>query len=140
MVITSPNTLCVIVAGLPKTEAAVVVAGLPKTEAAVVVAGLPKTEATVVVEVLSNTEAAVVAAGLPNTEVGVVGGLLPPNIEPDLKVEDGVVVANNDPDDDPKPGVAGVVDAATAPNIEDGDAGLGVLKIVGFVSVVLNAD
>lgn len=104
------------------------VAGLPKTEAGVDVAGLP------------NTEAAVVAVGLPNTEVGLVEVLLAPNSDPDPKVEDAVVVANKDSDRDPKPDVTGALAATAAPNIEDGDAGLGVLKIVGIVSVVLNAD
>lgn len=65
---------------------------------------------------------------------------MPPNIDPDPKVDDAVVVANKESDRDPKPDVAGAVAAAAAPNIEDGDAGLGVLKIVGFVSVALNAD
>lgn len=88
---------------------------------------------------LPKTDAAVVVGGLPNTEVGVVEVSLPPNIDPDPNA-DVVVGANKDSDRDPKLVVAGVVAAAAAPNIEDGDGELGVLKIVGFVSVVLNAD
>lgn len=126
VVATAPNTFWV-AAGLPKTEATVVVAGLPKTEAGVFVAGLP------------NTEAAVVVDGLPNTEVGVVELSLLPNIDPDPKV-DPVVAANKNSDRGGKPDDPGVVAAAAAPKIADGDAGLGVLKTVGFASVELNAD